>query len=46
MVQEKYNTINEYMEKRQSLDIFKNYKNDNKEDFMKIMQESEISNLR
>ena len=46
MVQEKCKTINDYMEKKQSLDIFKNYQDDSKEDFMKIMQESEISNLR
>jgi hypothetical protein len=46
MTQEKCNTINDYMEKKQSLDIFKDYESDKKEDFMKIMQESEISNLR
>lgn len=46
MIQEKLNTIHTYMEKKQSLDILKDYEKDNKENFMKIMQESEISNLR
>ncbi|MEI6672699.1 MAG: hypothetical protein WCL02_05200 [bacterium] len=46
MAQEKCNNINDYMKKKQSLDILKDYESDNKEHFMKIMQESEISNLR